>query len=56
MRDLAAKEQACCAFFTFAVTEHDDEQWWDAPVPDDDMARRMLDLFYDLPVSARRAS
>ena len=47
--DLAAREEACCAFFTFAVAVHDDEVWWDASVVDDDVARQILDEFYRLP-------
>jgi hypothetical protein len=49
LRDLAAREKACCAFFTFTVTAQDNEVWWDASVVDDDIARRILDEFYGLP-------
>ena len=49
VRDLADREQACCAFFSFTVTANDDEVWWDASVIDDDMARQILDEFYRLP-------
>jgi hypothetical protein len=49
VRDLAAREKACCAFFTFSVTVHGDEVWWDSSVVDDDIARRILDEFYRLP-------
>jgi hypothetical protein len=49
VRDLAGREQACCAFFSFTVTANDDEVWWDASVIDDDMARQILDEFYRLP-------
>jgi hypothetical protein len=49
VRELAAREQACCAFFTFAVTEQGDEILWDAGVVDDDAARAVLDGFYELP-------
>jgi hypothetical protein len=52
VRDLAAREKACCAFFSFAVTVHDDEVWWDASVVDDDAARQILDEFYRLPDTA----
>jgi hypothetical protein len=48
IRDLAAREQACCAFFAFTVTQHGEEIWWDASVVDDDIARRILDEFYRL--------
>lgn len=49
VRDLAAREQACCAFFTFAITRHGDELWWDASVVDDDIARQILNEFFQLP-------
>lgn len=49
VRDLAAREEACCAFFRFTVTAHDGEIWWDASVIDDDSARQMLAGFYELP-------
>ncbi|MGH9117956.1 MAG: hypothetical protein ACRD0A_08795 [Acidimicrobiales bacterium] len=49
IRDLAARERACCAFFTFDVTVHGAELWWDARVIDDDAARAVLDGFYGLP-------
>jgi hypothetical protein len=49
VRDLAAREKACCGFFTFATAMHGDEVWWDASVVDDDGARAILDEFYRLP-------
>lgn len=49
VRDLAAREKACCAFFSFAITVHGDEVWWDATVVDDDLARQILDEMYNLP-------
>jgi hypothetical protein len=52
VRDLAARERACCAFFTFDVTEHDGEVWWDARVPDDPASRQILDEMYHLPDTA----
>ena len=48
IRDLAAREKACCAFFTFTVARNGDELWWDASVPDDDIARQILDQLYRL--------
>jgi hypothetical protein len=48
VRDLAAREQACCAFFTFAIARHGAELWWDASVPDDETARAVLHLFFAL--------
>jgi hypothetical protein len=49
VRDLAAREKACCAFFSFDITAHGDEVWMDASVVDDDLARQILDEYYDLP-------
>jgi hypothetical protein len=49
VRDLAAKEQACCAFFNFTIGEQVDEVWWDASVIDDPVARQILDEFYEFP-------
>jgi hypothetical protein len=49
VRDLAAREQACCAFFTFTVTARGEEVRWEATVTDDDTARAVLDEFYALP-------
>jgi len=49
VRDLAAREKACCAFFTFTVTRTADEVRWDATVIDDPIARQILDEFYRLP-------
>lgn len=47
--DLVAREKACCAFFASAVTTEGDEVIWDAAVPDNDLARAVLDEFYALP-------
>jgi len=49
VRDLAAREKACCAFFTFSITTLGEEVRWDASVTDDDIARAILDEFYALP-------
>jgi hypothetical protein len=51
VRDLAAREKACCAFFTFDIASHGDEVWLDASVVDDDLARQILDELYRLPDS-----
>jgi hypothetical protein len=51
VRDLAAREKACCAFFTFDIAAHGDEVWMDASVVDDDLARQILDEYYRLPES-----
>ncbi|HKR68572.1 MAG TPA: hypothetical protein VJT16_07025 [Streptosporangiaceae bacterium] len=49
VRDLAAREKACCAFFNVAVTKTDHEVLWDVSVIDDAMARMILADFYRLP-------
>jgi hypothetical protein len=48
MRDLAAREKACCAFFDFDIHEHGGEITWDASVVDDPIARQILDEYYAL--------
>jgi len=49
VRDLAAREKACCPFYDFTVTTAGDEVHWDATVVDDDIARAILDEFHALP-------
>jgi hypothetical protein len=53
VRDLAAREKACCPFFDFAVSTTGGEVWWDVSVVDgvvdDDMARTIVDEFYKAP-------
>jgi hypothetical protein len=49
VRDLAAREKACCAFVSFTITVHGDEVWWNSSVVDDDLARQVLDEMYHLP-------
>lgn len=49
IRDLAAREKACCAFFDFEIAERGDEITWDASVVDDPIARQILDEYYALP-------
>lgn len=51
IRDLAAREKACCAFFAFNVTTVGGEVHWDAAVADSDTARALLAEFYRLPVT-----
>jgi hypothetical protein len=51
VRDLAAREKACCAFFTFTITALGEEVRWDATVIDDDIARAILEEFYALPAT-----
>ena len=52
VRDLAAREKACCPFFDFAIAVDGDDIRWHASVVDDDIARAILDEFYDLPDTA----
>jgi hypothetical protein len=49
VRDLAAREKACCPFFGYDIATRGDEVHWDATVVDDEIARAVLDEFYDLP-------
>ena len=49
VRDLAAREKACCAFFRCRVTSVGREVRWDISVIDDDVARQILAEFYRLP-------
>jgi hypothetical protein len=55
VRDLAAREKACCPFYDFAVSATGGEVWWDASLidglaaDDTDTARMMLDEFYNTP-------
>ncbi|MEX0865573.1 MAG: hypothetical protein WD269_12000 [Acidimicrobiia bacterium] len=46
VRDLAARENACCGFFDFDVSISEGEVRWDASVVDDDIARSVLEEFY----------
>jgi hypothetical protein len=45
VRDLAAREKACCPFFEFSLSTVDDVVQWDVSVPDDEMAHAVLDEF-----------
>lgn len=49
VRDLAAREKACCAFFDFIIEDHDDVVTMDASVVDDPIARQILEEYYRLP-------
>jgi hypothetical protein len=49
VRDLAAREKACCAFFAFDITTEGDEVRYDAAVIDNDVARAILEEYYALP-------
>jgi len=46
VRDLLAREKACCPFFDFTLATADGELRWDIAVVDDDLARAVLDDFY----------
>ena len=45
-RDLAARENACCAFMTTTVSTVGGEVLWDSTTIDDPAARAVLDLLY----------
>ena len=49
VQSLAAREHACCPFFNSHITRVGDEVHWDSSVIDDDMARAVLEEFFDLP-------
>lgn len=55
VRDLAAREKACCAFYDFRVSAAAGEVRWDIGLVngiadgDRDLARTLLDEFYDAP-------
>jgi hypothetical protein len=51
-RDLAARERACCAFLTIAVTEDGDRVRWEASA--EPAAQAVVDGFYDLPLTGPR--
>ena len=45
VRDLAAREKACCPFFEFSISTVDGAVEWDVSVPDGEMAQAVLDEF-----------
>ncbi|GAA0927562.1 hypothetical protein [Virgisporangium aurantiacum] len=55
VRDLAAREKACCPFYDFAVSATaDGEVWWDVSLvdgvaADEATARTLLDTYYHAP-------
>jgi hypothetical protein len=49
VRDLAAREKACCPFFDFEIGRVETEVHWQVGVVDDDIAREILAEFYALP-------
>ena len=52
VRDLAAREKACCAFLDSQIAVEGSQVLWDISTIDDDIARAILDEYYDLPDSA----
>jgi hypothetical protein len=48
-KDLAARENACCAFMTTTVTVTGDRVLWESTTLDDPVAREFLDMMYELP-------
>ncbi|HEX6311373.1 MAG TPA: MerR family transcriptional regulator [Acidimicrobiia bacterium] len=56
VRDLAARETRCCAFFAFTITTTGGEVLWDATVADDDTARGVLEEWFELPETLREGT
>ena|SRR5918997_2651892 len=52
VRDLSAREKACCPFADFEIAQRDGEVLWDISVVDDDLARAVLEEFYRVPEMA----
>ncbi|MFI7707465.1 hypothetical protein [Nonomuraea sp. NPDC049480] len=52
VRDLAAREKACCAFFAFDIRLDGGQVIWDCAVSDNDAARALLEEYYLLPETA----
>jgi hypothetical protein len=49
VRDLAAREKACCTWADSDITVRDGEVVWDWSAPDDEIAQQILQDYYDLP-------
>jgi hypothetical protein len=49
-RDLADRENACCAFMTNTVSRQGDLVVWHMTTIDDETAKAVLDVFHDLPL------
>ncbi len=49
VRDLAAREAACCPFLTYTVTEHDGEVAYEIAGDDDPTIHSILDEIHQLP-------
>jgi hypothetical protein len=52
VRDLAAREKACCAFLDSHIAVEGDQVLWDVTTIDDDIAQAILNDYYDLPDTA----
>jgi hypothetical protein len=48
-RDLSARDKACCPFMDFTIATVGEQVHWDMTVIDNDIARAILNEFYDLP-------
>ena len=49
IRSLAAREQACCPFFSIQLRRSGEELWWETRIDDTRHAQAMLDELYQLP-------
>lgn len=54
VRDLAAREKACCPFYNFTVSASGGEVWWDISLVDgaandEHTTRTLLDTYYHAP-------
>ncbi|MEO3807607.1 hypothetical protein ABGB17_01245 [Sphaerisporangium sp. B11E5] len=56
VRDLAAREKACCGFYAFEVRAGEGQVIWDCAVIDDDTARALLEEFFLLPGTVSRGA
>jgi hypothetical protein len=55
-RDLANRENACCAFLTNTISREGDLVIWRVTTIDDEAAKAALDLFHDLPLHRWRTA
>jgi hypothetical protein len=49
VRDLAAREKACCAWRELDIAVQDGEVWWDERALEDEIAQQFLEDFFGLP-------
>jgi hypothetical protein len=52
VRDLAAREKACCGFLDSQIAVERGQVLWDITTIDNDIAQAILDEYYDLPETA----